>query len=53
MCKEQFYGERAADASVLMTRPLDIKYEIFVFQMYLNMMLSLHKEWLEPDTTLE
>jgi hypothetical protein len=38
---------------MLMTRPLDIKYEIFVFQMYLKMMESLQKEWIEIDTTLE
>jgi len=41
VCKEQFYGDKASEISVLLTKPLDIQYELHVLQTYLKMIENL------------
>ena len=53
VCKEQFYGERAPEVSVLLTKPLDLSYERHIFSTYLAMMEHLKNNWIELDTSLE
>lgn len=38
---------------MLLTRPVDIEFEIFVFKTYLRLIEHLNKVWVERDTKLE
>jgi hypothetical protein len=53
VCKEGFFGERASEVSVLLTRPVDLAFELHVLQTYLSLLQHLNSVWVERDTKLE